>query len=423
MRKKRTLFRSSAISLMAVFMTPISLPEAVEHALQFDPSIEEASAIVDREKAGISAAQANRLVTIGVQGQVGVTETDFTTGSISQNPQQIGVKAEMPIYQSGALRASIDASKSASSAAENNLEGVNEKIALATVEAYANAWLADRIYEVSGEQVKTFEIRLDETRSRMAQGLVTKTDIALTEARLASAQARHGANQAALASAQAKLARLTGISEPRPVAAFDHNLPLPASFDDAMAEVLQANPDLAAAKAMAQSAGYRVQQTKGQFGPKVTLSARASRTEESYFFFNQPVEDVGAFVGIEMPLFTSGLRSAKIREARAGQAQAQAGARRAELQLREAVAGLWGNLQARRQSLNAAMRAEDAARLAAEGAQKEYEAGIRTLVEALDAENDYRNAQIARYREHVALFIAEASLLSLSSKLEETIAP
>ncbi len=292
MRKKRTLFRSSAISLMAVFMTPISLPEAVEHALQFDPSIEEASAIVDREKAGISAAQANRLVTIGVQGQVGVTETDFTTGSISQNPQQIGVKAEMPIYQSGALRASIDASKSASSAAENNLEGVNEKIALATVEAYANAWLADRIYEVSGEQVKTFEIRLDETRSRMAQGLVTKTDIALTEARLASAQARHGANQAALASAQAKLARLTGISEPRPVAAFDHNLPLPASFDDAMAEVLQANPDLAAAKAMAQSAGYRVQQTKGQFGPKVTLSARASRTEESYFFFNQPVEDL-----------------------------------------------------------------------------------------------------------------------------------
>jgi outer membrane protein len=420
---KINLLRSSAISLMAVFMTPVSLPEAVQHALQFDPAIAEANAILDREKAGISAAQADRLVTIGVKGQVGVTETDFTTGSISQNPQQIGLQAEMPIYQSGALRASIDASKSAAFAAENNLEGANEKIALATVEAYANAWLAERIYEVSGEQVKTFEIRLEETRSRMTQGLVTKTDIALTEARLASSQARRGANQASLISTQAKLARLTGISEPRPATEFNHGLPLPASFDDAMAEVLQANPDLAAAKAMASSAGYRVQQTKGQFGPKVTLSARAARTEESYFFFNQPVQDVGAFVGFEMPLITSGLRSAKIREARAGAAQAQAGARRAELQLREAVASLWGNLQARRQSLNAAIRAENAARLAAEGAQKEYEAGIRTLVEALDAENDYRDAQIARYREHVALFIAEARLLSLSSNLENTIAP
>ena len=94
----------------------------------------------------------------------------------------------------------------------------------------------------------------------------------------------------------------------------------------------------------------------------------------------------------------------------------------AELQLHEAVAGLWGDIEARRLSLAAAERAEKAAELAAEGAQKEQQAGIRTLVDALDAENEFRDAQIARYRAATQLQIAEARLLSLSSELEQQLA-
>ena len=54
--------------------------------------------------------------------------------------------------------------------------------------------------------------------------------------------------------------------------------------------------------------------------------------------------------------------------------------------------------------------------------RKEQAAGIRTLVDALDAENEYRDAQIARYRAATQLQVAQARLLSLSSDLEQHLA-
>ena len=196
---------------------------------------------------------------------------------------------------------------------------------------------------------------------------------------------------------------------------------LPASADMALQRVLDDNPDLAAARSAGLSAEQRLREARASFGPKVSLRARATHGEEMYFFFEDPISDVGAFVKVEIPLFTSGMRSASTRQALAGQRAAEAGVRLAELQLEEAVNGLWGDIEARRLALNAASRAETAAELAAEGAQREYEAGIRTLVDALDAENAFRSAQIARYSAEVQLQIAQARLLSLSSDLEGSI--
>ncbi|HBJ92221.1 MAG TPA: hypothetical protein DDZ43_05035 [Hyphomonadaceae bacterium] len=71
--------------------------------------------------------------------------------------------------------------------------------------------------------------------------------------------------------------------------------------------------------------------------------------------------------------------------------------------------------------MSAASRAEGAARLAAEGALREHEAGLRTLVDALDAENAFRDAQIARIQAETSLKIAEARLLSLSNDLETAV--
>jgi len=190
----------------------------------------------------------------------------------------------------------------------------------------------------------------------------------------------------------------------------------------ALARVKTRNPDLAAARAAEISAGHRITEAKGKFGPKVSLKARATSGEDLYFFFEDQINDVGAFVTVDVPLFTNGLKNAAKREAVAGRSAAMADLRAAELGLYEAVTGLWGDIEARRLSLAAAERAETAAKLAAEGAAKEQEAGIRTLVDALDAENEYRNAQITRYAATTQLQIAEARLLSLSSDLEDHLA-
>lgn len=420
-RLSHRLLAASLIALVApvAFAQPISLREAVEQALSHDPSMDRAEAGVERSKAGVDAARAGRGPQAGLQAQIGALQTDYTTDSTSQTPRSAGLQAEWTVFQSGALGAAVDAAKAQKDAAGYQLLGTREQIILDTFEAYANAWLAERTVEVAEARVATFRIRLDETQARFDQGQVTRTDVALTEARLASAQAEREAARAGLAGAWARLSRLTGLDhavtqEPPELGAVVRD-----TLQVALQRVLSKNPDLAAARAAEISAGHRVKEAKGRFGPKVSLKARATTGEDLYFFFPDPISDVGAFVTVDVPLFTSGMRNASTREAVAGRSAASADVRTAELQLHEAVAGLWGDIEARRLSLAAAEHAESAAKLAAEGAQKEQEAGIRTLVDALDAENEYRDAQIARYRAASQLQIAQARLLSLSSDLEQ----
>lgn len=421
------LLRRLSVSLLALtapvaLAQPISLRDAVQQALGHDPSIARAEADVDRSRAGVDAARAGRGVQAGLQAQVGALETDYTADRISQTPRSAGLQAEWTVFQSGALDAGVNAAKAQRDAAGYQLLGTREALILDTFEAYANAWLAERTVEVAEARVATFRIRLDETQARFDQGQVTRTDIALTEARLASAQAERESARAALSGAWARLARLTGVEHAVTQETPELGEVIGGDLQAALSRVMNKNPDLAAARAAEVSAGHRVTEAKGKFGPKVSLKARATTGEDIYFFFPDPISDVGAFVTVDVPLVTSGLRDASKRQAIAGRSAATANVRAAELQLHEAVVGLWGDIEARRLSLAAAEWAEKAAGLAAEGAQKEQEAGIRTLVDALDAEDEFRNAQIARYRATTQLQIAEARLLSLSSDLEQQLA-
>lgn len=397
---------------------PVSLQEAVRRALLHDPSIAAAEAGLAADEAGVDAARARRGVQVGLEAQVGASRTDFIQDTVSQLPRQIGLQAEIPLYASGALKAGEEAARQQASAARRLLDGSQEATVLAATEAYAGTWLAQKLVEVAEARAETFQLRHREAAANFEQGLVTRTDVALTEARAASADAELARARAQLSGAEARLERLTGLAGLAPVAVDDRlSGALPLSEGEALTRALARNPSLAAARAGRGAADARAREVRGSFGPKVSVRARASTGEDIYFFFEDQITDVGAFVRVEVPMFTSGLRAASERQAEAGRSAAMAAERAAELQIVEAVSYLWQEVAAQRLGLTAARRAEAAAELAAEGAQKEYEAGIRTLVEALDAETERRNMQAARYGAEVAVLVAEARLLATLNDL------
>jgi outer membrane protein len=395
----------------------ISLRDAVQKALAFDPSIEQAEAKVEQGQSQLDLSRAKGGPTLGAQGQIGVLETDFTTDRITQVPRQIGLYAKWPIYQSGAQTAAVNASRLEAAASEKALLGTLEDTVLSTVEAYAQLWLTVRAQEVSATQVETFRLRMRETEARQEQGTATRTDIALTEAKLASAEAANAGHAAALSAARARLSRLTGIANPTALSPFTTPLILPANYDEILQRAQASNSDLAAAKSMRNAAKYRVREAERRYGPQVSLRARATTGDDVYFFFEDPISDVGAFVTLDVPLFTNGQRSASVRSARASLNQAEAQVRWVELKIQESVSGLWGDLNARKKALSAAERGEASAEIAAIGTQKEYEAGLRTLVDTLEALDAFGSAQIERYKQQTLLLMVEARLLSLSSDL------
>ncbi len=425
-----SLLAGAAAFAAQAYAAPLTLERAVTRALDHEPSIGGAEATLDRRKAGVDAAKAVSRPTAGLRAEVGALETRYPNlfdpaGSditASQLPYSAGLQASWDVYTSGANAAGVDSAEFQRDAAGMRLAGTRERIVLETVEAYSDAWLRTRIVEVGEARVETLSLRLEETRSRFDQGFGTRTDIALNEARFASAQAQLEASRSGVAVSSARLERLTGLSNAEPEAPVADGLTIPDSLEAALSKVRNGNAQLKAARAGLEAAEAGSRQAEGRFGPKVSLSARASTGKDvSFFFEDGQISDYGAFVTLNVPFYTSGLKSAKMREASAARAEALARVRRVELGLREEVAGIWGDLQARSLSLDAARRAERAAALATEGARREYEAGLRTLVDSLDAEDEYRNAQIRTLEAETSLFIARARLLALSSDLEDAL--
>lgn len=400
---------------------PVGLEDAVRLALGSAPAIERAEAGRDGAQAGVDAVRARSGPQLGLRGEVGALQTDFTSDQIGQVPRSIGLQGEWTIYTSGANAAAERSALAMTGAADSRLSGTRERIVLETYEAYAQTWLAERVANVAEQRRETLRVRFDETVARFEQGQITRTDVALTEARFASADARLQTARASLAAARARLTRLTGLSDPAPDEVPSLAAAIALDHADVLARVLERNPELKSAERARDAANARIAQARGRLGPRVTVRARATHAEDAYFFFEDPISDVGAFVTVDVPLYTSGLRSANEREAYSNWAAADASVREIRQNLEEAVAALWADLEARRLSLRAAMRAEAAARLAAEGAQREYEAGLRTLVDSLDAETGYRDAQIARSSAEVDLRLAETRLLSLSGDLEASL--
>lgn len=419
---RKVLLSSAVLLLPAAVAEPITLKDAISLALNHDPSIDQAMAQIDQSDAAIASAIAQTRPTAGVQAEVGVLDTDFTQDHITQTPRSVGLQAEWTVFSSGRLSAAQEAASFQRSAAGFGLGKAREQTVLSTVEAYAQSWLARQVEEVAVARRDNLQTRLDETNANFNEGVVTRTDVALTEARLASAEADLATAQAGRASADARLARLTGLPDPEPVEAVSVGGSDIMNRDTTLARVIDNNPDLAAVSASLQSADAKLRETEAQFGPKVSVRARATYGEEMFFFFDDPIQDVGAFVTFEMPLYTGGMKEAASKTALAGKAGLAAQRRQMELELEQNVTSLYSEISARRLALVAATRAETAAELAAEGAKKEYEAGLRTLVDSLDAETEFRNAQISRLRAQTALAILEARLLSLSQDLEASLA-
>lgn len=421
---RRRLTAALCCMVMAAFPAgaePISLADAVRRALLVSPDIESAEAGVQEANANLDQARGERGISIGAQAQLGVAETDFTTASISQVPRQVALQAELPLYTSGRLAASEEAARQGLQSAGHLRSGTGQSVSLETLEAYTALWLAGQAVSISQDEVEALRLRGEEAQRRLEQGLATRTDTALADSRLASASAKLAGEKAGLAAAELRFERLTGLAGAAPLDPATVAFALPPSLEQATSTALSNNPALAAARAQADAARAQEARTRGAFGPEVSLKARASTGEDIYFFFEDQISDIGAFVTVEVPLFTNGVRPAAIDRAGAGRRAAEAAARKQEQALRENVGALWYRVLAQEQTLVASRRAEQAAGLAVEGARREHALDLRTLADLLDAENEYSRAAISHRIAEVDLLLAQARLLTLMSTLQAQI--
>jgi len=327
-----------------------------------------------------------------------------------------GIEASRPIYTSGRVPAGIRSAKAGIEAADFGLDELRQSLFFDVVTAYMNVIRDTEAVRIRRNNVDVLAEQLRAAQDRFDVGVVTRTDVKLSEARLEGARANEASAQAQLESSRANYTFLVGA---RPTELFvPADLAVPATLEEVLTVVLQDNPSLRAARANEQAVAEQVKVAQGNGGLQVEIVG-AANGQELYVEDMKPERDtnVSALARARVPLWQSGLVRSQVREAKLRREQAKLRTQTVERQIRAQTAAAWYAYLSSQQAVTASERQVEAAEVAFDGAREELSVGTRTTQDLLDAEQDLLNARLSLVSAERDTYVAAARLYQIMGRL------
>ena len=325
-----------------------------------------------------------------------------------------------PIWTGGRTAAAVTAANADVLQGRENLRRLESQVMAAVITAYVDVRRDQQNLVIQQENVKVLQSQLDESRARFDVGEITRTDVALSQARYANSQAQLQSAQAQLEISRASYAALVGHNpgtlEKEPSLAYL----MPADVDEAFNVAEQNSPLLRAQQYAEQASRARVAGARAERMPNISFQAVGRAN-------GGPVDplDAGVFrneataaATITVPLFTGGLTSSRIRQSiernNADRITVEA-QRRAVLQ---SLTQSWNQLLAARANVVSTDEQARAAQIAAEGMRQEEQVGLRSTLDVLNTEQELRAAQLSQTSSRHDEYVASASVLAAMGRLE-----
>lgn len=302
--------------------------------------------------------------------------------------------------------------------AEAQFMAQKQNLILRTATAYFDVLRAQVEVQFSTSELEAIARQKEQAERRFDVGLVPVTDVRSAQAQFDLAVAAEIAAKNALENALGAMEVLTG-TQPEFISPLAANLPLvapdPANADAWVNLALEQNLDLVAARLSAQTAEAGVKSVRGSRYPTLDLVGQAQSVEHEKD--NSDIEGGALRLEVRMPIYTGGLISAQVRQAKAGSASANqqllSQERLAAQQARDAFRGVTGSIA----RANALQQALVSTRKSAEATDAGFRAGTRTSVEVLNAlrdvfraESDYAGARYDYIINYLSLKAAAGTL-------------
>jgi outer membrane protein len=311
------------------------------------------------------------------------------------HPRQAQVALQQNVFDGFRTYNNIKGAEAGVEAGREDLRASEENILLNAATAYMNVVRDQAIVNLRQNNVKVLSEQLRATQDRFKVGEVTRTDVAQAQSGLAQAQADLSIAQGTLYGDRAQFAQYTGhqagtLRDPGPPAKL-----LPKSLQQAIDIAEAENPGILGAIFRERAQEHQVKQVKGQLLPSLSFNASYSRSEQP---FGQPsvqdLEDTRVYGQLNVPLYEAGSVSAQIRQAIETLSQRRQQIDEARELARQNVSSQWGLLIAAKGNVAAAKSAVEATKIALQGVREEEKVGQRTLLDVLNSEQQYLNAQV-----------------------------
>jgi adhesin transport system outer membrane protein len=411
---------------------PFSINDALKQAVHTNPGVGEAAANRRATESELRQTQSTLLPQVRLDASVGPEkfQQSAAVDPISalpipvagagawRNGSQESVVVRQLLFDGFASIHDIWRQTARVNAAAFRVRERTELIALDAAEAYVDVVRYLRLVGLAEQNVATHEKIFSNVNSRFSGGRAGEGDLEQARERVENARAQLEEFRRSLEDARSKYRKVVGLEAtnvrfPGPLGG------MPGSKDEALAVAIRFNPTILAAQSDADAAKHAFRVTDGAFSPTFALEGRATRYDNTYPYLGVTHEDYSGKVVMSWDIFRGGQDTWKRSEAAERYTQATMAHARLQRDALESIDKAWSARTITRTRVADLTRQLEADRKTIAAFNKEYELGQRSLIDLLNAQNQYFNAAVSLTSSRGVIVFADYQLLAAMGTLLE----
>ena len=417
----------------AAYRSRFSLLAIYDAAREHDPKLASAQAEYRAQRESAPQARAQLLPQISVKGSgertlERITRLPGQVAPIHQNYNQVqyGVQLSQPIVKPAAWYQLVRANDRVK-AAGWHLRAAEQDLIARTTKLYFSVLKQQRELATARMAVRADRKRLQQVRREVQGGVASVLDVNQVKGELANDRVKEVRASGALQSAIARLQTLTDlpVAELVPLSSTALWLQAPLrSMNHWLDPVTQSNTQVLAAAARVRAAEAHAAATQAAHWPQLSLNASYQRTltgQPLALGSNLPssyrTRTATISLRLSMPLYSGGDTWSRQRQAKAQAAKRHEDYRQTYQKAVRTVRLNYRALVTDRQTLAASKQAVRAQHTAYQAAQMGYRAGTRNIVDVIQAQRDWFNAQQTRIESRYRFLIDWVKLRQASGTL------
>ncbi|MFB6416307.1 MULTISPECIES: TolC family outer membrane protein [Bradyrhizobium] len=432
------------LALAGLFLTttPVlaeqfSINDALRQAMQTNPGVGEASANRRATQSELRQTQSTLLPQVRIDASYGPEKFDQSPGFIApnlavpttgsgpwRNGSQESVVVRQLLFDGFTSIHEVWRQTARVNAAAARVKERTELIALDAAEAYVDVVRYMRLVSLGEQNVANHDKIFANVNSRFSGGRAGEGDLEQSRERVENARAALAEFRRSLEDARAKYRKVVGL-EPYNLRFPGPLRGMPGSRDESLAVALRFNSTITAAQSDADAAKHAFKSTDGLFAPKFYLEGRATHYDNSFPYVSSPGarsvthEDYSGKVVMSWDIFRGG-QDAWNRTEKA-ERFTEATMRHARLQrdANESIDKAWNARTITQTRISALSNQLQADRKTIAAFQKEYELGQRSLIDLLNAQNQFFNASVSLTSARAVVVFADYQLLAAMGTLIE----
>ena len=396
-----------------------TLREALTAAYQTNPKLDAERAKLRATDEEVPRAQSGYAPT--VQGSVDVGHQTNSSKPVSasngpSDPWGYSLTLRQSVFNGFRTTNEVASAEATVREGQENLRQIETNVLLEAVTVYMDVVRDTEIVRMRENNVSVLAKDLDAAQTRRDVKEVTKTDVAQARARHARSISATDLAKSNLKVSRANFERVIGHA-PAHVGLPALKLKnMPSSLNDAWAIAEQENPNNGAALFREEAARHIVDRVTGELLPDFSVEASYGHHEEVSNLYSQ--QDSATVTGrLSVPLYDGGDVRARVRQAKHTHVSRLQEIQQVRTETQANVTAAWSKLTAAKAQLTSDQIQVDANRLALEGVRAEERVGQRTLLDVLNAEVEYLDAQIQLISTRHDVVVASYQVLATIGQL------